>query len=236
MTRTQFALAAGLALLAANLSAQSINAGGVTVTMTPSIPRTPDGKPDFTGTYQWPTYLPGAERGRSSATVFDRKNFAPLKPGGEAFLEPRTGDPRHDEPRDFCMPAGFPGGMLSANAMQFFQTKNYLTMVHEFQRMSRVIPLDGRPHRTDIEPSFYGDPVGHWEGDTLVIETTNFKRWQLDDYFYTNTKEYRMHSDALTTTEHIKWKDKDSISYLLTIYFPRKRIQTSPFCPTRAWL
>ncbi|HET9271300.1 MAG TPA: hypothetical protein VFO31_24155, partial [Vicinamibacterales bacterium] len=101
------------------------------------VPRTADGKPDFTGTYQWPTYLPGDERGRSSATVFDRKRFAPLKPGGDAFLEPRTGDPRHDEPRDFCMPAGFPGGMLSANAMQFFQTKNHLVMVHEFQRMSR---------------------------------------------------------------------------------------------------
>ena len=45
-------------------------------------PRAPDGKPDFTGTYQWPTYLPGQERGRSAATVFDRKNFAPFKPGG----------------------------------------------------------------------------------------------------------------------------------------------------------
>ena len=133
-------------------------------TSTPVIPRTADGKPDFTGTYQWPTYLPGAEHGKSSATTFDRKNFAPLKPGGEAFLEPRTGDPRHDEPRDFCMPAGFPAGMLSANAMQFFQTKNYLTIVHEFQRMSRVIPLDGRPFRKDIEPTFYGDSVGHWEG------------------------------------------------------------------------
>ena len=135
------------------------------------IPRTADGKPDFTGIYQWPTYLPGDERGRSSATVFDRKRFAPLKPGGEAFLEPRTGDPRHDEPRDFCMPAGFPGGMLSANAMQFFQTKNHLVMVHEFQRMSRVIPLDGRAHRKGIEPMFYGDPVGRWDGDTLIIET-----------------------------------------------------------------
>ena len=181
------------------------------------IPRTADGKPDFTGIYQWPTYLPGDERGRSSATVFDRKRFAPLKPGGEAFLEPRTGDPRHDEPRDFCMPAGFPGGMLSANAMQFFQTKNHLVMVHEFQRMSRVIPLDGRAHRKGIEPTFYGDPVGRWDGDTLIIESINFKRWALDDYYYTNPKEYRMHSDALRTVERLRWKSPTAISYTLTI-------------------
>jgi hypothetical protein len=183
--------------------------------------RTAGGKPDFTGIYQWPTPLTGSERGKGSATIFDRKNFAPLKPGGEAFLEPRTGDPRHDEPRDFCMPAGFPAGMLTANAMHWFQTKDYLTIVHEFQRMSRIIPLDGRPHRKDLEPSFYGDPVGHWEGDTLVIETNNFKRWMLDDYFYTNPKEYRMHSDAMTTTERIQWKDKDTISYQLTIDDPK---------------
>src|SRR5215831_11083148 len=109
-------------------------------------PRTPDGKPDFTGIYQWPTYLPGQERGRSAATVFDRKYFAPLKPGGENFIEPRTGDPHHDEPRDFCLPAGFPGSILSGNAMQWFQTKAYLVIVHEFQRNTRIVPLDGRPH------------------------------------------------------------------------------------------
>jgi hypothetical protein len=187
----------------------------------PAVTRTTGGKPDFTGIYQWPTPLPGSEKGKGSATIFDRKNFAPLKPGGEAFLEPRTGDPRHDEPRDFCLPAGFPSGILSGNAMQWFQTKDYLTMVHEFQRMSRIIPLDGRPHRTDMEPTFYGDPVGHWEGDTLVIETNNFKRWVMDDYFYTNPKEYRMHSDALTTTERIQWKDKNTLSYLLTIDDPK---------------
>ena len=109
------------------------------------------------------------------------------------FLEPRTGDPRHDEPRDFYMPSGFPSGMLSAYAMRWQQSEDYLIMVHEFQRMTRIVPLNGRDHRDYIEPSFHGDPVGHWEGDTLVIETTNFKRWSLDDYFYTDPNEYRMH-------------------------------------------
>jgi hypothetical protein len=192
-----------------------------------AIPRTSDGKPDFTGTYQWPTYLQGDERGRSSATVFDRKRFAPLKPGGEAFLEPRTGEPRHDEPRDFCLPAGFPGGMLSGNAMQFFQTKNYLVIVHEFQRMTRIVPLDGRPHRKGLEPMYYGDSVGKWDGDTLVIDSVNFNRWALDDYYYTNSKEYRMHSDALHTIERIAFKDGNTLSYNLTIDDPK--IFTAPW-------
>jgi hypothetical protein len=183
-------------------------------------PRASDGKPDFSGTYEWPKALSG-ERCKCSATIFDKTKFPPLKPGGEPFFEPRTGDPRHDEPRAFCMPAGFPSGMLSANAVQFFQTKNYLVMVHEFQRMTRIIPLDGRKHREGIEPSYYGDPVGHWEGDTLVVETTNFKRWSLDDYYYTNPKEYRMHSDALRTIEHIRWKDDKALSYQLTIEDPK---------------
>ena len=191
------------------------------------IPRTADGKPDFNGIFEWPKALAGADRCRCAATIFDRKNFAPLKPGGEAFLEPRTGDPHHDEPRDYCMPAGFPSGMLSAYPVQFSQTKNYLVMVHEFQRMTRVIPLDGRPHRKDIPQTFYGDPVGHWEGDTLVVETTNFRRWSLDDYFYTNTNEYRMHSDALRTIEHIRWKDNKALYYELTIDDPK--IFTQPW-------
>lgn len=186
-----------------------------------------DGKPDFSGVYEWPKALPGADRCHCSATIFDRKNFAPLKPGGEAFLEPRTGDPRHDEPRDFCLPAGFPSGMLSAYPVQFVQSKTYLVMVHEFERMSRIIPLDGRPHHQGLDPTYYGDPVGHWEGDTLVIETTGFKRWSLDDYFYTNRNEYRMHSDALKTIEHIRWKDNDTLDYVLTIDDPK--IFTAPW-------
>jgi len=68
---------------------------------------------------------------------------------------------------------------------------------------------------------YYGDPVGHWEGDTLVVETTNFKRWGLDDYYYTDKNQYRMHSDALRTVEHIRWLDDNTLAYQLTIDDPK---------------
>src|SRR5499427_8756241 len=190
---------------------------------TAALPRTPDGKPDFSGMWDNPK-IPGSNR---IPTVFDRNKFPPLKPGGEAFFEPRTGDPRHDEPRDYCLPAGFPGSILSGNAMQWFQTKTHLVIVHEFQRNSRIIPLDGRPHRKGLDPMYDGDPVGHWEGDMLVVDSTNFKRWQLDDYYYTNNKEFRMHSDALHTIERIRWKNKTALSYEITIDDPK--IFTKPW-------
>jgi len=157
------ALVAVWAMTLSGLHAQSSKA----------MPRAADGKPDFSGVYEWPKAASG-ERCKCSATIFDRNRFAPLKPGGEPFFEKPNGDPRHDEPRNFCMPAGFPSGMLSANAVQFVQNKNYLVIVHEFQRMTRIIPLDGRPHRKGLEPMYYGDSVGHWEGDTLVVDSAGF--------------------------------------------------------------
>jgi hypothetical protein len=51
----------------------------------------------------------------------------------------------------------------------------------------------------------------------LIIESINFKRWALDDYYYSNPKEYRMHSDALRTVERLRWKSPTAISYTLTI-------------------
>ncbi len=200
---------------------------GLVLGQTKPAHRMPDGKPDFSGFFHWPEAVNGFKGKGGSATVFDPKLFAPLKPDGEAFFEPRTGDPRHDEPRDFCMPAGFPGGFFQAYPVQLFQTKDYLVLLNEFQRITRVVPLDNRPHRKDLEPTFYGDPVGRWEGDTLVIDTTGFKRWSLDDYFYSNPKEFRMHSDAFHTIERLSWKDDNTILYQFTVDDPK--IFTKPW-------
>ena len=195
----------------------------------PAMPRAADGKPDFSGMWQQPQKVnsTGATQGPGGRN-FDADKMAPLKPGGDALLyQMNTGDVRLDEPRALCMPAGFPAGITQGNPIQIIQTPKYLVMVHEFQRMTRIIPLDGRPHRTNIEPTYYGDSVGHWEGDTLVIDSTNFKRWLLDDHHYTDPTRSRWHTDALHTIEHLQFKDRNMLSYRITIDDPK--IFTAPW-------
>ena len=219
---------AGIAAVVA-LSYSSAAAQAPTQAAGAQIPRGADGKPDFTGMWDNPKPTTGA---RGAATVFDRDRMAPFKPGGEAlFYEPRTGDPRHDEPRAFCMPSGFPSAFLGPYPVQLIQTPQYLVMVTEFMRVTRLIPLDGRPHQKDIEPTFYGEPIGHWEGDTLVIDATNYKRWSLDDWYYQNPKEYRMHTDAFHTIERLRRTDVNTIAYEFTVDDPK--IFTAPW--TEHW-
>jgi hypothetical protein len=161
------------------------------------VPRMADGKPDFSGMYTPPATVNGT--GPRGNLIFNADKMAPVKPGAESLLyRPRTGDARLDEPRAMCLPAGFPSGMLY------------------------ILPI----HRTGIEPSYYGDSVGKWDGDTLVIETVNFKPWILDDYHYTDPTKSRWHSDALRTTEHLK-REGNKLEYRVTIDDPK--IFTRPF-------
>jgi len=62
----------------------------------------------------------------------------------------------------------------------------------------RIVPTDGRPHRMDVDPSTLGDSIGHWEGDTLVVEANQFN----DESWLTDNGAF--HSDALTVTERIQ--------------------------------
>src|SRR5215510_11328916 len=177
--------------------------------------RMPDGKPDFSGIYTQPsTVNPSGPRGN---LIFNADKMAPVKPGAESLLyEPRNGDPRHDEPRAMCLPSGFPSGMLYILPIQIVQNPKYIVIIPELQRAARIIPTDGRPHRKDIEPTYYGDSVGRWDGDTLVIETDNFKPWILDDYHYTDPTKSRWHTDALKTTETLQ-RVGDKLQYRITI-------------------
>jgi hypothetical protein len=70
----------------------------------------------------------------------------------------------------------------------------------------RIIPLDGRPHRTDVDPSYLGDSVGHWEGDTLVIEANQFN----DESWLTDNGAF--HTTDLKVTERLH-RVGDTIEY-----------------------
>jgi hypothetical protein len=91
-------------------------------------------------------------------------------------------NPKADSWEDFsyyirCITRGVTGSILPViygNGQQIVQAPGYVTILQEMVHESRVIPLDGRPHAGSNIRSYMGDPRGHWEGNTLVVETTNF--------------------------------------------------------------
>ena len=83
-----------------------------------------------------------------------------------------------DDPALRCVPVAF--GTLNVSLYglgfvgQIVQTPGFVVMLTETYHSFKLIPTDGRKHRDDVAPSFRGDSVGHWDGDTLVVDTTNF--------------------------------------------------------------
>jgi hypothetical protein len=79
---------------------------------------------------------------------------------------------------DRCITRGVPGSMMPAiygNSYQIVQAPGFVAIRYEMIHETRVIPLDGRPHVPAGMRSYMGDPRGHWDGDTLVVETTNVR-------------------------------------------------------------
>lgn len=154
-----------------------------------SIRRTADGKPDLQGFYE--SGAGGANQGLER-----RAAGGPMPPGRGVIVDPPDGklpmlpwavketanrnlpERGYDDPTAHCFPAGVPRSMYVPAAVHIIQTSDYLVFLHE--RMSwRVVPLDGRPHLPDSMRLWQGDSVGHWEGDTVVVDTTNLngKTW-----------------------------------------------------------
>jgi hypothetical protein len=77
----------------------------------------------------------------------------------------------------------------------------------------RVVPIDGRPHRTDVEPGYLGDAIGWWEDDTLVVETVNFN----DDTWLTDDGSF--HTTDLRVIERLSIVD-DTLQWAATAHDP----------------
>ena len=114
---------------------------------------------------------------------------------------------------DRCITRGVPGSMMPAiygNAYEIVQGPGFVTISYEMVNETRVIPLDGRPHVGQAIREYMGDGRGHFEGDSLVIETTNF----------TDKVPYRGSSDRLRLVERFTPTSAKTVEWSVTFDDP----------------
>ena len=211
---------AALSLAAANAIAQ-----------TPApAPRTADGHPDLSGVW-WPgndlrvppltpaAPAPGAGAPGRGAPPPRRERFEDNY-NDAAKAKARTLSDK-DDPALRCQSTAF--GTLSVSAYntglvaQFVQTPKFVVILSETNPTFRIIPTDGRPHRDDQPPSSRGDSIGRWDGDTLVVDTTNYS----DRNWMHAEGEVSFHSDVMHIVERYRRIDKDTMEVEATIDDPK---------------
>lgn len=138
----------------------------------------------------------------------------------------RIGDaPEFMSPWDRCITRGVPGGFFPAgynNAYRIFQLPGQVIIYYEMIHAARIIPTDGRSHLPSQMRFWDGDSVGRWEGDTLVVDVTNYngKGW-----IATNAAAGRIRgvgqSESLHVVERFKRVDAETIHYDVTIDDPK---------------
>jgi len=128
----------------------------------------------------------------------------------ESFLDPDTGERCLTDGVTAIMWRGPNGGHN-----RIVQSPGFVTILHEEYHDRRIIPVDGRPHRA--VPQWLGDSVGHWEGDTLVVETTGF----LDRTNYEWASIYMRASDELHIVERFRRVGSDLMEYTITVEDPK---------------
>jgi hypothetical protein len=99
---------------------------------------------------------------------------------------------------------------IYGNAYEILQGPGYVSILYEMVHEARVIPLDGRPHPGQNIKMYMGDARGRWEGNTLVVETTNF----------TDKTPYRGSSEHVRMTERFKPVGPETVEWSITFDDP----------------
>ncbi len=209
---------------------------------TAQVPRA-DGKPDLTGVWQGGSTIPGNwedANGGFGVGGTGRNPAAPVigssndrQPGREAapyqewaakkVLESfnRRGI---DDPTAQCLPGGIPRSVTTQLfPQQIIQTPAQIVMIYEYMNVTRVIRINGT-HPDDLLPTYMGDSVGRWEGNTLVVDVTGFndKTWLAGAGTF--------HSEAVHVTERFTRVSKERIDYEAVIVDPK--VLTKPWTVT----
>lgn len=131
----------------------------------------------------------------------------------------------HETPWVRCITRGFPAGMFPAgynNAHQIIQIPGYVVIASEMIHETRIIPIDGRPPLGPGLRSWNGDSRGRWEGNTLIVETTNFNdKGSIATSAATGRMRGVPQTEAMRVVERFTPIDPDTIDYRVTVEDPK---------------
>lgn len=193
-------------------------------------PRWPDGRVNLGATPgQFGVWLPFAgvnERLVQPDTAdaqADRPRFrdVPFQPWARALYNYRNGN--QFEPHTRCKPSGGPRQFLTPYGVEFVdmpELKRIFIVDIGGPHSYRTIFLDGRSHPRDLVPSYYGHSIGHWEGDTLVVDTRGFN----EAFWFDRTG--LPHTEQLHMIERFTRTDSKTLQYRVTIDDPGAYTQT----------
>jgi hypothetical protein len=178
--------------------------------LTAPASRTPDGKPDLTGL--WQMFSPDTAIGNVLLRNHGDLQPADLQPWVQPLLQQRAENFGIDNPHFHCLPDG-PNYSVGQGFKRILQTPEMIVILQE-DLTYRQIHMDGRALETDPEPSWMGYSVGHWEGDTLVVESNGYneRSWLIGGY---------PHTEALRVTERFRRTDFSHLEIAVTFDDPK---------------
>jgi len=207
--------------------------------VTAPAPRLPDGKPDLSGVWhaaqtnrcvnsKGEPVNCGIEIGGSPLGGNLGRNLAggslPYQPWAAKLFQERHAAFSVDDPHVRCLPDNPPRAWTLPHLTKAVHTPKLLVLLYEVNAMYRQIFIDGRPFPQDMNPTWNGYSVGHWEGDTLVVETRGFR-----DNLWIDTWGSPM-SDEGKMTEKLRRLNFGTMEIELTIDDPK--VYTKPFTVT----
>lgn len=181
---------------------------------TKEIPRMPDGKPNLSGVYNaiFPgTFFPGGPAMNIAGKPGEAETKPVLKAGADKFKVVRG--PEDSGLSSDCMPLGVPQELYVPYQWQIVQGTDRVVILYEYPHVFRVIPTKGGPHQADLDPTWMGDAIGHWEGDTLVVDTVGFNdKTEVPGGF--------RHTEALHVIERFRRSKFETLEYQATVEDP----------------
>jgi hypothetical protein len=190
---------------------------------TPGVPRLPNGKPDLSApapkTADGKPDLSGVWQTRPGYTGNLAKDLKPgevsFQPWAEALYKHRLETESKEDPQAHCVLSGVPREHVVPYPFKILNSSGMIVILYEALHSYRQIFMDGRALPKDPNPTWMGYSVGHWEGDTLVVESAGFveNNW-LDNGGHPGT-------EALRLTERFRRPDFGHIQLQLTIDDPK---------------